>query len=352
MNLADYELFRDQASSWQNMFPESSYIRRPPNLFNLVSEDPGLKSWFLRNVNIDHQLIPPQDIYTFRNVYVHDISQVFNENGSLINGTDRDGNSYESISDIWDRQICENIPGLSAFIFKSGKDNYGHLLIEMLPKLEMLDVAFNEPITLLVPTVGDALFGIIQTINKDIYNNKFILKRFLTPVVKCEELIYPGPITKHNNQKSHIVNALMEKLLFKYGQGLARSDLYISRRNFHNRRWVNEIETEQIFRDKGFTVIFPEKLNFQDQIATFASAKNIAGAMGAGLSNICFSPEDAKVIMIDNGMYDFFFYDLACLRRQEFSWIFTKKIAFENVTQLHDDWQADSSLIAAALSML
>jgi capsular polysaccharide biosynthesis protein len=126
----------------------------------------------------------------------------------------------------------------------------------------------------------------------------------------------------------------------------------VSRKNFHNRRWVNEIEAEEMFLKKGFKIISPEKISFQDQVSIFSSAYNVAGSLGAGLSNICFSPPATKIMMIDNGMYDFFFYDLACLRSQEFSWIFTKKIAFENVTQLHEDWRADSSLIAAALTML
>jgi capsular polysaccharide biosynthesis protein len=144
----------------------------------------------------------------------------------------------------------------------------------------------------------------------------------------------------------------MEKLISKYGQGLGAVDLYVSRKNFHNRRWVNEIEAEEMFLKKGFKIISPEKISFQDQVSIFSSAYNVAGSLGAGLSNICFSPPATKIMMIDNGMYDFFFYDLACLRSQEFSWIFTKKIAFENVTQLHEDWRADSSLIAAALTML
>lgn len=348
----DYELFRDQCSSWHNVNPASNYARPAPNIFNLVSDNVSLKLWFLRNISKAHQEVPPQDLYLFNNVYVHDIAILFSDDGVLINGSERDNRPVQKIEEISNRDDFEFFPGLSAFIFKAGKDNYGHLLIEMLPKLEILDKECSGKVNLLVPSMDDRLLNIIEQVNREIYGNKFIIKRLKTPFVKCEELLYPGPITKHNDQKSEIVNIFMEKLIAKYKGGSLNKDIYISRRNFHNRRWVNEMEAEEIFSQRGFEIIFPEKLSFQDQVNIFSSCNNIAGALGAGLSNICFSPRNTKIVMIDNGMYDFFFYDLSCIREQEFSWIFTKKIALENVTLLHEDWAADSSFISTALTML
>ena len=53
-----------------------------------------------------------------------------------------------------------------------------------------------------------------------------------------------------------------------------------------------------ILAKRGFEMVAPGTLSFRDQVALFASAEFIAGPHGAGLTNILFSPANAKVLEI------------------------------------------------------
>ncbi|MBU3101636.1 MULTISPECIES: glycosyltransferase family 61 protein [Clostridium] len=74
--------------------------------------------------------------------------------------------------------------------------------------------------------------------------------------------------------------------------------LFISRRNCSLIRLTNQNEIEQIFKEYGYEVIYPEEMSFQDQLKTFSEAEFIAGASGAGFTNILFANKNAKIICI------------------------------------------------------
>ena len=48
----------------------------------------------------------------------------------------------------------------------------------------------------------------------------------------------------------------------------------------------------------GFAIVRPEELTFDEQVATFARARVIAGPHGAGLSNVAFAPAGCLVFEI------------------------------------------------------
>ncbi len=87
------------------------------------------------------------------------------------------------------------------------------------------------------------------------------------------------------------------------------------------RRLTNAAEVEAVFGSHGYSTIYPPTLGLRDQMALFASASHVAGPLGAGLANIAFAPEGCEVLMIDPGLGDFF-WELASLMRQRFTWYF------------------------------
>ncbi|MDR3468480.1 MAG: glycosyltransferase 61 family protein [Xanthobacteraceae bacterium] len=74
--------------------------------------------------------------------------------------------------------------------------------------------------------------------------------------------------------------------------------VYVSRRGTDSfRQLTNEDEVEEAMRQLGFAVVRTEELSFDDQVATFARARIIAGPNGAGLNNIVFAP--AGCLLLD-----------------------------------------------------
>ncbi len=67
--------------------------------------------------------------------------------------------------------------------------------------------------------------------------------------------------------------------------------LYLSRARIPRRVLVNEAEVEQLFKDRGFAIVHPQDLSFQDVLRTFARPRVVAGPYGSALRNLAFSGE-------------------------------------------------------------
>ncbi|EKQ50167.1 MULTISPECIES: glycosyltransferase 61 family protein [unclassified Clostridium] len=91
------------------------------------------------------------------------------------------------------------------------------------------------------------------------------------------------------------VNLLHDKL--SINSNISRK-LFISRKNCWNHRLVNDQKIQQIFIEYGYELICPEEMSFKDQLKTFSEAEFIAGASGAGFTNILFANKNAKIICI------------------------------------------------------
>jgi capsular polysaccharide biosynthesis protein len=75
--------------------------------------------------------------------------------------------------------------------------------------------------------------------------------------------------------------------------------LYISRKNcFGTRILLNQNNVEQIFKEHGYEIVYPELIPFQEQLKLFSEAEYIAGPSGAGFTNILFANKTAKIICI------------------------------------------------------
>ena len=77
--------------------------------------------------------------------------------------------------------------------------------------------------------------------------------------------------------------------------------IYVSRRKYAaatGSRPFNEEDCEAIFKEYGYTVIYPELLPMDEQIRFFAHAGQIAGAMGSAIHNILFSLKKRRLIVM------------------------------------------------------
>jgi hypothetical protein len=82
-------------------------------------------------------------------------------------------------------------------------------------------------------------------------------------------------------------------------------DIYISRRFSPRRAIANEVELENALRQKGFEIIYCERLSFAEQVDLFSQARNIVALHGAGLSNIVWAPKGTQVLEVfPNGYFN------------------------------------------------
>jgi hypothetical protein len=101
--------------------------------------------------------------------------------------------------------------------------------------------------------------------------------------------------------EDYIMNDLAVNLLHKNlsikSNNISRK-LFISRRNCWGTRLINADRIQQVFQEYGYEIVCPEEISFQDQLKIFSEAEFIAGASGAGFTNILFANKNTKVICI------------------------------------------------------
>jgi capsular polysaccharide biosynthesis protein len=344
---AEVDAWRAQADWHCNVSQPSSYLRTPPNLYNFRSSSSDLKRFILNEVNRPSVETWPIDIYVLNEAYATDLCAVFDKDKLVFPPSLADLNLPSDFD--WYEKFSDNgVPYLdeeAVFIFKAGKENYGHFIVEMLPKLDIVANQIDGIVNIIVPTVPDKIKnGLFDVVNL-LYPGKFKYFFLSSPVLKVKKLIYPGPIAKHNNEKTHAVSVFAGKITNQVanrntGRALpVAKKIYVSRGDESKRGVVNGFEIECFFSSLGFSIFRPEFYTFLEQAEVFRNARVVAGPLGAGLTNTIYAPEGSKIILLDPGMYDFFFYDLACLKGQDFHWVFddlkfnddstlTRKISF------------------------
>ena len=214
-------------------------------------------------------------------------------------------------------------------IAKAGSNNYGHTLTEILPRLINLWRSPLRDVRLLLP---DGMLG-FEPIMRELLGLLGIAAELLfvpeNQVTAVQDLVFIGPVSRHNTRKSVTLLSFRD-LVWRHlritPQPLRR--LYIERPPGEQRSLVNADEVRSVLEGAGYETVRPGLLPFKDQVALFSQASHVVGTLGAGLTNILFAPPACRVTMIDNGLADYFFWDLAALAGQPFTWMFTGPISF------------------------
>ncbi|WP_158810152.1 DUF563 domain-containing protein [Beijerinckia sp. L45] len=192
--------------------------------------------------------------------------------------------------------------------------NYGHWLIECLPRLAAAAAHFDLSACKFV--VADR-HGAMQQIYIDSLvalglRPEQIVSIGYTPV-HVDMLVYPLPITTHPWVKSPGVATFLEIMAARIARPevTAPRRIYVSRKRGGMRRLINEAAVIAIVERYGFTVVYPETMAFSAQVATFRDAEIVVGNYGANLSNIVFAPRGVTLFALTTeAMQDDFFWDL------------------------------------------
>jgi capsular polysaccharide biosynthesis protein len=122
------------------------------------------------------------------------------------------------------------------------------------------------------------------------------------------------------------------------------------RRNSGARKIINNIDIENIFHEKGYAVVEPEKLDFASQVALFSRAESIYGSSGAAFANLIFSKSTANInIFIGeiNGTSYWYWQNIARANKNSIRYIFGEILNRKN--GIHSDFHVKIEKISISL---
>ena len=242
------------------------------------------------------------------------------------------------------------IAGRTVHLWQLWAENYGHWLIECLPRLH---VAARAGLLDGAKVTVQAVPG-MERLYRDslavlgIGEDRIV---WLTQrEVVFEELIYPTPITRQPATKSPLVIEATTDLRDRIGPpaGTLSERIYVSRNRGGRRRLANESEVIALLEARGYQLVHPETETFARQIQIFAAARFVVGGMGAALANLAFAPAGTRCLMLTNqDMMDDFFLDLMGLKEGHYVSIHGTSLSPE--LGMQSDYTIDTDILRAAL---
>lgn len=202
----------------------------------------------------------------------------------------------------------EHVQGKFLNLRKRGEQNYGHWLIECLPKINYL-THLDENFGVLVPDVSSQMNLVIDTSLRasGASSNLMIMKMGKNEIKRFQTLVIIDGLTNHGTymapQAVQFNNRLRDTVK---GAGLQKVLLL---RDSPHRRISNIDHLTSALKDFGFKAITPGKLNLNEQISVLKDADSVIGVMGAEMTNIVYANEGAKILNIaPASMPDTFFH--------------------------------------------
>jgi Glycosyltransferase 61 len=176
-------------------------------------------------------------------------------------------------------------------------NNYGHWMTDAVSRLYYAKELISSHKIILPMIFRDQKykleslipFGVKEENIVYIENRVVLAKDFAMPS-------FMGPMFV--NPKDEIVREIREVYHKFYNISRSRPGkrIYISRAGTSYRKVINESQVIELLSNKGFSVVHPEKLSFEEQVRLFAAAEMIVGLTGAAFNNMMFMHSGCPVI--------------------------------------------------------
>lgn len=201
-------------------------------------------------------------------------------------------------------------------IFLGSHQNYGHWLLDFLPKLyviEQFEHLKNLPI----------IVGELKEFQKESLELLGIDKNHPIIVIpKDKGLLYRFKKVFLSSKPPYgVVKDFYRKKLVKSipRQGKGRR-LYLSRKNQGVRNRVyNEDEVSAFLQILGFEVIFPERLSIRETVEIFSQTEMIVCSVGAEFSNIAFTDKCTLILLMSNSLIEGSEFSYVSMLQQAFT---------------------------------
>ncbi len=191
----------------------------------------------------------------------------------------------------------EYVEGKVAVITQEGHSNYYHWMVEVLPKLAILE---ESNISYDRLYVSSYLPFMQQTLSLLGVDSEKILIAGRDTYIEAEELIVPSAPALSCYTPKWIVKYLRDKLLPQAERNISTQlfskKVFVSRKKASYRRILNEDDVFAMLEPLGFVRYNLEDLTVLEQVHLFHHAEMIVAPHGAGLVNLVFAQPNALVI--------------------------------------------------------
>ncbi len=207
--------------------------------------------------------------------------------------------------------ISKEIPGRGLYLGNYMGGHYGHFITETLSTFWIFEQRKPEEFDYFL--FHPYVFGIGIPDHVKICFDRFgISSEKLLFVegesLRLEEVLVPERLFRLN----HSADARLKWVYQHIAEGAPPPAapcprLYLSRRRFNKKTFdrvvANEVEVEAEFSRRGFEVIYPETMSFEDQVGRYCRAEWLAGMSGSGLHNSIFMNPEGAVIELGDPRY-------------------------------------------------
>ncbi|WP_293081092.1 tetratricopeptide repeat protein [Okeania sp. SIO3B5] len=187
--------------------------------------------------------------------------------------------------------------------------NYGHLLFDQITSL-ILYQKLNLSCKIFVPHITDSHWEIFGHLN--IPKEKILVKQ----EQKFKYFIYGN--YRYDAEMINFYRKLRDSIVAKRGdipsEYRARY-VYLSRRYSERRAMVNEVEVEELMASLGFSIIYGERLTFEEKAMLMHHTSVFVSPIGAGMSCILMCHPNTTIVEIFSDLYieDRHFYSASVL---------------------------------------
>jgi capsular polysaccharide biosynthesis protein len=286
----------------------------PPAVLKVL--DPIWKRSVLPGKNVD--------IYRLRNVFIAAEGVVFDENLRLLDVT----LTYHGESEVIQaREAVRAAIGKSSegalergILAKSrGSSNYGHFLVEMLPRawLARNRLALNG-----WPAIIDATSAAVQTVATEALQQAGFAATEIVATTHApqfvQELVVVDGLTQHSAYLSPIVLQCLDAIADAIPAG-ADPKIYAPRRPAVERDFDNEEQVARHLDRIGFREKRSGQMSFAEQVSAFKGAQWVVGVTGAALANIVFCAPGTRIFnFAPSGAMEVLFWMIAEARRLQY----------------------------------
>ncbi len=215
------------------------------------------------------------------------------------------GQMHPQIRDAWMLPV-RTIDTPCAIISVHGLQVYGHFLIEMMPRILLVQRIFWDTglrCRILLDKAAPKWLLTILRDNFGITRDDIEFFDSQTERVRLRQAIMPSLL--HFYDGFHpLLNELIDNFLLKMDLPAphpGQERIFIARREFRNehsqqRFCRNEADLIEIAKNRyGFQVLAAEDLSWREQLAIFRNAKTVVGQWGSGMHNAIFSGPGTKI---------------------------------------------------------
>lgn len=318
----------------------NQYISRPPLAYNLDIVPERWRNHWIKVAGREQAVLPPGYLCSLKNATVFNQGAILTPNGKLIEET-------LPVTPIHVPEVAaKNVPGHVALLRKPGDNNYGHWLIELLPRVREFRSIFGRNVRFAVPGHPLAMRRLrLDTLAWLGVEESDVIWLSNDPVMFDEvSFITTNSIHSHTHDFTG-VREIARHATHKSGEYKPGRRLYIGRPNILRRGLTNDDEIVGLFEEAGFETIIPSaEISANEQVELFRSADFIAGVTGAALTNLIWARPGTQLLSLNPNIgFEFFFWDLANIMNVRLSIIFGN--ATDKEKGVHSDFFVDPQLV-------